>query len=501
MENVMNEFLQDGPAPAPGANETLNAVERELQDLFDLDGLVAALRKNSTEPINMPDFERERGFPHHPENFSPTFYQHAGDSPGISVTSVAKCDIVYERLRYPTFRKCEDLQQPGGNIAIRGVRAAALSALQQSAAIRTIVAPGHAHTLAAISTAQQLNRELGPSRQSFTAECFAAPDMAQSLLQKLASNRIPIRGTYATLEAAMGSGVAYANRERQRLALDPRKDAAIIAGQATAFIEYFTQLREQGVDTRKHRVNLRVPVEYGTAFIGAAVVWRWLKENELLTRGSNLVAVQAEGNDALVRAFEKTQPLSAEEAAFDTTTYPTGTPKANARVVPVMQAWADDIQLVAPEYMVQACALNTRPDKPLPGLYESLSLGAVLMDAEADQLDQSIPELTITKGVSPRQDFLASTVEAYTTHDTTAVSQAAERILQVLQAQHEAHRQELAARSAKKAAASPTPQQAQTKAKQAKAAPSTPAPASAPASLPRASESYSRGLQVWRGPR
>ena len=290
----------------------------------------------------------------------------------------------------------------------------------------------------------------------------------------------------------------HAKKQSGTILIDPRDDPILLAGQATAFLEYFAQLKAQGIDTRRHRVNLRIPLEQGTTFIGAAVVWRWLKEQDLLTRGSNLIAVQAENNDAVARTLEESAPLvlgNESAGQLDLKAFPTGALTTGGRIMSVINEWADDIQIVPPEYLIKACASAANPSRPLPGLSEVLSQAAVLMDAEEGRLDQSVPELTLMKCLSPRQDFLAETVTRYASHADSAVSQAAQSILKVLQERREAQRQAAAA----DAQAPPMGPQAQQKTAKGK---TSPAPsASRPSYRPSASESYAHGLRVWRGSR
>lgn len=484
-----------GEASRHGATETLDAVERELREFFDLDDLATRFRKmNGAEPIDILACEKERDFPHQPAGFNATFYKRPDSTNGgVSVTPVARFDTIHEGLSYQTFRKCEEFQSQAGNVAIRGVRAVALAALQRRTAVGPIIAPGHAYTVSAAITAQQLNNNRA---DHLGVQSFPTPAMAHSLVNELSRNGIELFATRDSLETAIGASRVQARKQPNSVLVDPREDPTLIAGQATALFEYFAQLKSLGIDTRRHRVNLRIPVEQGTTFIGAAVVWRWLKEQDMLDSKSHLIAVQADRNDAVARTLEGAKPLSLESNhphQLDLKAYPTGARKVSRRIMSVIEDWADDIQIVPPEYLVRACAMGIHPTRPLAGLAEVLTQGAVLMDAEEGRLDQSIPELTFTKGYGPRQAFLAEAVEPYTTHDDTSISQAANLIVQAIKERHEARRQDLASRSPQKRPDSTTPRPAQHKTSQTKATP--------PASLPRASESYARGLRVWRGPR
>lgn len=486
----MGEFVRS----QYGATETLNAVEQELESFLDLDDLAAALRKSSTEPIDIATFERERSFSQFDDSATPTFYgkRDVADS-GVSVTPVSNYATTHARLAYPTFRKCEELQPRAANIALRGVRAAVLLALQgENPGPKTIIAPGNAYTLAATITARQL-RAAGLPKDQLQVVSAPSYTVTRSMQQQLEKHGVAVLPPHPTIEDAIGAARMQAQKQPGAILIDPRDNPALLAGQATAFLEFFAQLKAQGIDTRRHRVNLRVPLEQGTTFIGAAVVWRWLKEQDMLTRGSNLIAVQAENNDAVARTLEESASLvlgNEGSGQLDLKAFPTGALTTGSRIMSVINEWADDIQIVPPKYLVKACASAANPNRPLPGLSEVLSQAAVLMDAEEGRLDQSVPELTIMKGLSPRQDFLAETITPYTSHDAGAVAQAATSILKVLQARLEARRQDSAGT---KAPADATPTVLETT--------KSASPLKQSSYKPSASESYARGLRVWRGSR
>lgn len=508
--------LQDNAPRQVGFTETMRAVETSLTDFYDLDRYFDSLRRPKVEPPALQTFERQR-FSTHTYRELPPFYRSPTHSSGVDVTPISRFDITHQRLNYKVFRKEEERQTVGHSSTIRGVRAAVLASLMDADTPDTFTAPGYSHGAATAAVLRSVNVGGMGSSERLGTRVYLHDSMTKSQIERLQARDAEVVGQPNLVYTnAIESAAKYAAQNRRVRCIDPRDDVDLIAGQATTFLEYFAQLRAEGVDVTRQPINLRIGMEQGASFIGAAVVWKLMRRQDLIDSDSRLIGVQTEHNDAIVRALEKDRPLDINRKsrdALDSIAYPMGALTVGRRIVSVVDKLTDtkwaEVQMVPQEYVLQAAALTVARANFIPEFAGCLSLAGVLMDAANDELDQWTVEATLGKGTASSITGLMDVCGRYEQHGNPALRKAAAVIVsgfRAIAADRETASAATTAPSLAKALSPPvvTAPQApivpsKSTAKKPPAHNTKAASTSSNGYRPAAAESHRRGLNVWRG--